>query len=286
MPPDPDKWTFGTHTLDCSRPVLMGVINTTPDSFSDGGEFFDPSVAVSHARQLVDDGADILDIGGESTRPGSESVPVDEELRRVIPAIEGIRGAGVDVPISIDTRKLKVARKAVDAGASIVNDITALRDDPDIADFIAQKRLGVVLMHMLGTPRMMQKDPTYSDVIAEIGEFFDERMNFALGRGIPGENIVLDPGIGFGKRLEHNLRIMNECGSWLKFGRPILIGPSRKRFIGELLDVDVTDRLYGTIGACVASLASGARIFRVHDVRAVRDALNVAFSIMKNDRLD
>ncbi len=274
-------WNFGPHSLDCSQPVLMGIINATPDSFSGDGIFLDSKTAISQAMKLVDEGADIIDIGGESTRPGSEPVTVDDEINRVIPIIEGIKNQGIETPISIDTRKLKVAEKAVDAGAVIINDVAALEDEPEIADFIAENNLGVVLMHMLGRPKIMQDEPHYNDVIGEIGEFFEERLSFALSKNIPKENIVLDPGIGFGKYLEHNMRIMNECGEWLKFGRPVMVGPSRKRFIGEILDVDVTERLYGTIGACVASFYSGASIFRVHDVGPVREALKVACCIKR-----
>jgi len=273
-------WSFGPHTLHCDRPVLMGIINTTPDSFSDGGRFFELDAALEQAKRLTEEGADILDIGGESTRPGSDPVTVEEELRRVIPVIEGIRAAGIEVPISIDTRKLMVAERAVECGATILNDVSALRDDPELADFAAERGLGVVLMHMLGMPKTMQVEPRYDDVIGEIGEFFEERLAFAKERGIPSQSIVIDPGIGFGKLLGHNLRILRECWEWLRFGRPIMVGPSRKRFIGEILDVEVTERLHGTTGACVAALFGGARIFRVHDVGPVRDALRVAYSII------
>ncbi len=262
----------------------MGVINVTPDSFSDGGRFFDPADAISQATSLVEQGADIIDIGGESTRPGSDEVSVEEELERVIPVIEGIRSSGIETPISIDTRKLQVAEKAVHAGATIINDVSALRDDDGLGDFVAENNLGLVLMHMLGRPKTMQEDPKYDDVIVEIGEFFEERLDYAQQRGVPMENIVIDPGIGFGKLLEHNLRILHSCGDWLGFGRPILIGPSRKRFIAGILDVDVSDRLYGTIGACVAALHSGARIFRVHDVKPVREALMVAYEVMMSEK--
>lgn len=280
VPANATIWRFGSYRLRCDHPSLLGVINVTPDSFSDGGRFLDPSQAVEQGLKLVADGADIIDIGGESTRPGSDPVSVEIELSRVIPVIEGLRESCCPTPISIDTRKLKVAEKAVESGAEIVNDVSALRDDPDLALFCAEKGLGVILMHMLGTPRTMQESPHYGDVIAEIGAFFEDRLGFATESGISHERIVFDPGIGFGKLLEHNLRILRECGSWLKLGRPILVGPSRKRFIGEILDVDVNNRLPGTIGACVAALASGARLFRVHDVAPVRQALLVAHSIL------
>ncbi len=280
MPDTVNIWNFVNHSIDCSRPIIMGIINTTPDSFSDGGQFLEPDVAIEQAVRMVDEGVDILDIGGESTRPGSDAVPVDEELNRVIPVIEGIRDAGIAIPISIDTRRLEVAEPAVESGAVIVNDVSGLRDSPYMADFIAEKNLGIVIMHMLGRPRSMQVSPGYEDVINEIGQFFGDQIDFAESRGIPHENIALDPGIGFGKHLEHNLTILRDCSEWLKYHRPLVIGPSRKRFIGEILDNDVTDRLNGTIGACVASMLYGGRIFRVHDVRPVREALEVAYRIM------
>lgn len=283
----PEKWTFRNHAIDTSVPVLMGIVNVTPDSFSDGGDFFDPEKAISHAIELVDEGADVLDIGGESTRPGSDPVSPDEEIRRVVPVIEGVIAKGITVPISIDTRRLKVAEKACEAGAVIVNDVAALSDEPELADFVAEKNLGVVLMHMQGRPKIMQQNPQYDDVIGEIGIFFKERVDFAVGKGIQPKNIVLDPGIGFGKLLEHNLEVMRRCSEWLTLGHPLLIGPSRKRFIGEILGTEVGDRLYGTIGASVSALYSGVRIFRVHDVKAVREALEVASAILgsiKNER--
>ncbi len=276
----PPTWSFADTTLDCSTPIIMGIINTTPDSFSDGGHFLDPKSAIDHGLNLIDQGADILDIGGESTRPGSEYVSVDTELDRVIPVIEGIQDKQSEIPISIDTRKLDVAIKAHQAGASIINDVSALRHDPELADFIAEKNLGVVLMHMLGDPENMQNEPEYNDVVSEIGEFFQDRIAYSQEKGIPSDNIVLDPGIGFGKLLSHNLTILNRCGNWHDFGRPILIGSSRKRFIGEILNAEVSDRLYGTIGSCVSALYSGARIFRVHDVGPVKQALEVATRIM------
>jgi dihydropteroate synthase len=264
----------------CDHPVIVGIINVTPDSFSDGGKFLELSDALGQAKRLVEEGAEILDIGGESSRPGSEPVGDEEEIRRVVPVIESIRAAGIDAAISIDTRKLSVAERAVDAGAEIVNDISALRDEPELADFAAERKLGVVLMHMLGTPGNMQENPKYGNVILEIGAFLDERISFAVSRGVERYRIVIDPGIGFGKTLEHNLTILRECGKWLDMARPILIGPSRKRFIGAILDAGVEDRTAGTVGACVMALWAGARIFRVHDVRPVRDALRVAYSIM------
>jgi len=280
MQSKPGIWNFSDRKLDCSKPVIMGIINVTPDSFSDGGKFADHKDAIEQAVKFASDGVDIIDIGGESTRPGSEPVSDEDELRRVLPVIEGIKEKGIEIPISIDTRKLIVAEKAVDAGAVIVNDVSALRDSPELGHFAAEKDLGLVLMHMLGRPREMQDDPKYDDVISEISGFFVDRLEFATGCGVKRENIVMDPGIGFGKLLEHNITILRECGSFLKLGHPVLIGPSRKRFIGEILDKTVDQRLHGTIGACVAAMVSGARIFRVHDVGPVKEALDVAWTVL------
>jgi dihydropteroate synthase len=273
-------WQFGSATIKCNRPVMMGIINVTPDSFSDGGKFIDRPAAIEQARRLVEQGADILDIGGESTRPGSDPVSADEEIRRIVPVIETLRETDTCTVISIDTRKLAVAEKAIEAGADIVNDVSAFRDEPELADFVAEKNVGVVLMHMLGTPKTMQVEPHYGDVIPDIGIFFEDRLAFAHLHGIKHVQIVLDPGIGFGKTLQHNLTILRECGAWLDLKRPILIGASRKRFIGEILNVEVDKRLHGTIGACVAAYVAGARIFRVHDVGPIREALMVAHEIL------
>ena len=279
--PDSPIWSFADRSIRCDRPVLMGIVNVTPDSFSDGGKFFDKSAAIEHGIRLSKEGADILDIGGESTRPGSDAVGADKEIARVVPVIEDIIRAGIETPISIDTRKLKVALEAVEAGAKIVNDVSAFRDQPELADFVAEKKLGVVLMHMLGMPKTMQREPHYGNVIDDIGRFFEERMSFAKAHGIEPERIALDPGIGFGKTVEHNLQILRDLGAWLNLGRPVLIGPSRKAFIGKILGVEPDARLAGTIGACVTSYLSGARIFRVHDVGPVREALRIAHSICK-----
>jgi dihydropteroate synthase len=272
-------WKFCSRTIDCSKPVIMGIVNVTPDSFSDGGRFFKTDDAIGLGLLLAKEGADILDIGGESTRPGSDPVTIDEERARVIPVIDGLKEAGIEIPISIDTRRLEVAEEAVKAGAEIVNDVSALRDSPDLAKFCAKKNLGLVLMHMLGMPKTMQEAPHYHDVIREVGSFLRQRLRFAMEAGIEEERIVLDPGIGFGKLLEHNLRILRDCHEFLSLGRPILIGPSRKRFIGELLDTKENERVAGTIGACAAAYMSGARIFRVHDVLPVRQALDVLHAV-------
>jgi dihydropteroate synthase len=252
---------------------IMGVVNVTPDSFSDGGSFEVPAAAVAHARRLAAEGACILDVGGESTRPGSDPVPVGEELRRVIPVIEGL--AGVDARISIDTMKLAVAEAAVEAGASYVNDVTAFRHEPELAAFVADRGLDCCLMHMLGEPRTMQRDPRYGDVVADVKAFLSERMEAAVRAGVPEERIQLDPGIGFGKTLAHHLELLRRLEELTELGRPLVIGTSRKTFLGRITGRDVTERVHGTTATCVLALERGATVFRVHDVAAVADALAV-----------
>jgi dihydropteroate synthase len=252
---------------------IMGVVNVTPDSFSDGGAFDDPAAAVAHARRLAADGAAILDVGGESTRPGAEPVPVEEELARVVPVVEGLRG--VPARISIDTMKLPVAQAAVEAGATYVNDVTAFRNDPDLAGFVADRGLDCCLMHMLGEPRTMQRDPRYADVVDDVKAFLNERMEFAVAAGVAEERIQLDPGIGFGKTVEHNLELLRRLDELTDLGRPLVIGTSRKSFLGTLTGRDVTGRVPGTIATCVLALERGASVFRVHDVAEVADALKV-----------
>ncbi|HET6547420.1 MAG TPA: dihydropteroate synthase [Solirubrobacter sp.] len=252
---------------------IMGVVNVTPDSFSDGGQFDDAQQAIGHGRRLVAEGAGIIDVGGESTRPGAEPVPVEEELERVIPVVEGL------VPnqrVSIDTMKLAVAQAAVDAGASFVNDVSAFRHEPDMAGFVADRGLDCCLMHMLGEPRTMQLDPRYDDVVSEVKAFLEERMTAAVEAGVPEQKIHLDPGIGFGKTLEHNLELLARLHELTDLGRPLVIGTSRKSFLGRLTGRDVAGRVPGTIATCVIALEQGARVFRVHDVAAVSDALKVA----------
>ncbi|MFQ5734155.1 MAG: dihydropteroate synthase [Planctomycetaceae bacterium] len=253
-------------------PLLMGIVNVTPDSFSDGGEFFDPDAAVAHALQLVDDGAVILDIGGESTRPGSRPVSPDEELRRVVPVIEQL-AKQTPTPISIDTTKAEVARRAIDAGAAIVNDISGLTFDPEMPAVCRKGEVGVVCMHIQGTPQTMQDDPTYEDVVAEIRAFFENRLAALQKNGIPPERVVLDPGIGFGKTAEHNVQILSNIRAFRALGRPVLIGHSRKRFLKTVLGRDVEERTAGSIGVSLALAAQSADVLRVHDVRSVRDAL-------------
>jgi dihydropteroate synthase len=252
----------------------MGVVNVTPDSFSDAGVNVRPEDAIASARGMLDEGAAIVDIGGESTRPGAEGVPVDEELRRVVPVLEGLDGA----PVSIDTSKAEVARRALELGAELVNDVTALRGDPDLAGVVADAGAYLCLMHMGGEPRTMQADPRYEDVVAEVTSFLEERLAFAVQAGIPEEHICLDPGIGFGKTVEHNLELVRRLDVLLALGRPVLIGFSRKRSLGRLLgDPEATTgSLAASLAAAVAAYERGATILRVHDVRETVEALTVA----------
>lgn len=270
--------------VEVPDPVLMGVINVTPDSFSDGGAWLDPDAAIAHGRDLVAQGATILDVGGESTRPGAQPVSVEEELRRVIPVLEGLARFD-DARLSIDTSKAVVARAAVDAGASIINDVTALRGDPamaemgggvngcDVCDF--------VLMHMLGEPRTMQADPRFDDVVSDVKAFLEERMAFAVSQGIEEERIWLDPGIGFGKTVDHNLELLSRLDEIAALGRPVVIGTSRKSFLGRITGREVGARIPGTIATNVLALARGATIFRVHDVAEAHDALAVAAATLR-----
>lgn len=260
---------------------LMGIVNVTPDSFSDGGLFLDPEAAIAHGRELLEQGADIVDVGGESTRPGAEPVPADVERERTEPVVAALAGDGATV--SIDTSKVEVARAALDAGAAIVNDVTALRGEPELADLCAERGCTVVLMHMLGTPRTMQDDPRYDDVIDDIRRFLAERIEYAVGRGIAEERIWIDPGIGFGKTLDHNLELLDRLDEFRVLGRPVLIGTSRKSFLGKLTGREPRDRLGGTIASNVLAYLRGAEIFRVHDVAPVRDALRVAAAIRGED---
>jgi dihydropteroate synthase len=255
--------------------VLMGIVNVTPDSFSDGGAFQDPVAAVLHARRLISEGARIVDVGGESTRPGADPVSVGEELDRVVGVIEGIAGLRLPVQISIDTMKLPVAEAAVAAGATYVNDVTAFRHDPGLAGLVADRGLDCCLMHMLGEPRTMQVEPRYADVVSDVKAFLEERMAAAVAAGVPEERIQLDPGIGFGKTLEHNLELLRRMDELVALGRPVVVGTSRKSFIGRITGRDVTERVHGTVATCVLALERGARVFRVHDVAAVADALAV-----------
>lgn len=257
------------------RTAVMGIVNVTPDSFSDGGKYFDAAVAVAHGERLAEEGADVLDIGGESTRPGAEPVTVEEEIRRVVPVIKSLR-ARVKIPISIDTAKSEVVRPALEAGADIVNDVSALRADPAMAALIAGAAVPVVLMHMQGSPQTMQHNPTYGDVVEEVGAFLQERVEYAVKRGIAAENILVDPGIGFGKNVDHNLALLRGLPSLAAIGQPLLVGASRKAFIGKLLDLGPDERLEGSLAAAVAAALAGANMIRVHDVKEAVRALRVA----------
>lgn len=251
---------------------LMGVVNVTPDSFSDGGRYLDAGAAVAHGEKLRRDGAEILDVGGESTRPGAVEVDEAEELRRVKPVVEALAG---EATVSIDTSKLTVAEAALDAGASIVNDVTALRRDPEMAALCADRGAGVVLMHMPGNPRTMQDDPHYDDVVDDVKAFLAARVEFAVGEGMAEERIWLDPGIGFGKTVEHNLELLRRLAELRDLGRPLVIGTSRKSFIGKIDGSAVDERLGGSIASSVLAVAEGADVLRVHDVREVAQALRV-----------
>lgn len=250
----------------------MGIVNVTPDSFSDGGLHFNTQAAVDHALKLVDDGADILDIGGESTRPYSDVVAADEELQRVMPVIERLV-AVTDVPISIDTSKAVVARAAVNTGAEIINDVTGLEGDPEMVQAALETRAGVCAMHMQGTPQTMQDDPRYDNVVADILDYLRQRRDALLAAGIAPERICLDPGIGFGKTHEHNITLMANCRTFHSLGCPLLVGHSRKGFLGKLIGSKEVDRTAATLGASLALAVQGVQIIRVHDVRPTREAL-------------
>lgn len=262
-------------------PVLMGIVNVTPDSFSDGGRYLSHSAAVAHGLDLEAEGAAILDVGGESTRPGAEPVPAAEELRRVVPVIAGLREAGVQAKISIDTSKAAVAAAALDAGATLVNDVTALRGDPEMAAVVADRGAECCLMHMLGEPRTMQEDPHYEEVVSDVKSFLEERMAFAVAHGVAEERILLDPGIGFGKTDVHNLELLARLDELTTLGRPVLIGTSRKSFLGHLTGRPVGERLAATIATNLIAYERGAHIFRVHDVAPVRDALRIAAATVR-----
>jgi dihydropteroate synthase len=273
-----------------ARYRLMGIVNVTPDSFSDGGLFLDPGRAVEHARALVEEGADLLDVGGESTRPGARAVSAAEELERVGPVLEclldpaGAHAASgstsIGAPVSIDTSKVAVAEVALGAGAEIVNDVTAFRAEPQLAALCAERGCGVVLMHMQGTPRTMQENPVYDDVVDDVKGFLAERIEFATGEGIAEDRIWVDPGIGFGKTVEHNLELLRRLGELGDLGRPILVGASRKSFIGRITGRELDERVGGTIAASVMALVAGAEVLRVHDVAPVREALEAAEAIL------
>lgn len=261
--------------IEFNRPRIMGVVNVTPDSFFDGDQFDDALMAIDHAKRLVEEGADILDIGGESTRPGSDPVPLDEELARVLPVIEGLAGK-VDARLSIDTRKGEVMRRALAAGVDIVNDISALTFDPDSLGIVAEAGVPVVLMHAQGDPKTMQDDPVYEDVVLDVFDYLEARVEACLRAGIPREKIIVDPGIGFGKTLDHNLALLSQLSLLHGLGLPLLVGASRKSFIGHLTGAKSADqRLPGSLAAAVQAVSQGAQIVRVHDVAETRQALQL-----------
>lgn len=267
------RWVLRTRTLSFGRrPLLMGIVNVTPDSFSDGGKFFSPEKAIEHALQLEADGADILDVGGESTRPYSEPVTAQEELQRIVPVLQGVISA-VGIPISIDTSKANVAAAALAAGAEIINDVTGLAGDPHMLPLAAETKAGVCAMHMQGTPQTMQHDPHYADVISEIHDYLAERREALIAGGIAPERICLDPGIGFGKTHQHNLKLLANCWRFHDLKCPILVGHSRKGFLAKVVGDSSRDRVAATVGASLALARQGVQILRVHDVRPVREAL-------------
>ena len=257
----------------------MGIVNVTPDSFSDGGLFLAPEDAIAHGRELAADGADLLDVGGESTRPGADPVPAEEECRRVLPVIEALAADGFEV--SIDTTKAAVAGQALEAGATVVNDVSAFRFEPELAGITASSGATCVLMHMLGEPRTMQDDPRYEDVVSDVKSFLEERLAFAVGQGVAEERVWLDPGIGFGKTAEHNLELLRRLEEIVAIGRPVVVGTSRKSFLGKITGRGEEGRLAGTLASNVMALERGAEVFRVHDVAEVGDALRVADAVLR-----
>ena len=255
--------------------AIMGILNVTPDSFSDGGTYEETGAAVAQAERMAAEGASIVDVGGESTRPGAGPVPAEAELRRVLPVVDGIGALGLDVQISVDTTKLEVAEAAVAAGATYVNDVTAFRHDPEMASLVAERGLDCCLMHMLGEPRTMQDEPRYDDVVDDVRAFLEERLAAAVAAGVPEERVQLDPGIGFGKTVEHNLELLRRLGELQAIGRPLVIGTSRKTFLGRITGREVAERVHATVATSVLAYERGARVFRVHDVAPTADALAV-----------
>jgi dihydropteroate synthase len=266
-------------------PVVVGILNVTPDSFSDGGDFFDPEAAAEHAATMLDEGADMLDVGGESTRPGSDPVSQEEEIRRVVPVLKRILSVRPEAVISVDTYRSGTAKAALEAGASLVNDVTALRGDLGMVSLIEEAACPVILMHMQGEPKTMQKEPNYQDVVREVRDFLAERAEYAVAAGVRLENIIVDPGIGFGKNLEHNLALLSNLDALVDLGFPVLIGTSRKSFVERITGVqEARDRVFGTVATTVLAFEQGATFFRVHDVRANRQALAVAEAVLHTSR--
>jgi len=258
----------------------MGILNVTPDSFSDGGLYFDLDRALERAYSMVEAGADIIDVGGESTRPGSDPVPLEEELRRVLPVVERLVRE-LKVPISVDTYKAEVARQALERGATLINDITGLRGDPRMPEVVARFGCPVVVMHIKGTPKNMQENPTYEDVVAEVKEYLLEGIRLAEEAGLSREKIIIDPGIGFGKTVEHNLEILRRLKEFKALGQPLLVGTSRKSFIGKILNLPVNERLLGTVATVALSIAGGADIVRVHDVGEMKQVVQMADAVVR-----
>lgn len=273
----PKIFQCGRYTFPLDRPYVMGIVNVTPDSFSDGGQFSNTELAVEHALKLMEEGADILDIGGESTRPNAEPVPLQEELNRVIPVIRALQGR-VNVPISIDTYKPDVMRAAIAAGADLVNDIKALQENGAL-EAVKNSTVGICLMHMQGTPQTMQVNPHYEDVVAEVNTFLNHRLQILLAAGIEKNRILLDPGFGFGKTREHNIRLVKELDQLLNLGQPLLVGLSRKSVLGKLTGGDESQRLHASVAAAVVSAMKGAHIVRVHDVRATVEAMKIVAAV-------
>jgi dihydropteroate synthase len=266
-------------------PVVVGILNVTPDSFSDGGDFLDPDAAAEHAATMLDEGAGMLDVGGESTRPGSDPVSQEEEIERVVPVLERILSLRPEAVISVDTYRSGTATAALEAGASLVNDVTALRGDPRMASVIQEAGCQVILMHMQGEPKTMQKDPHYEDVVREVRDFLAERAEHAVAAGVGSEKIIVDPGIGFGKNLEHNLDLLHNLDAIVDLGFPVLVGASRKSFMQRITDVqEAKDRVSATVATTVLAYERGATFFRVHDVRANRQALAVAEAVLHTSR--
>jgi dihydropteroate synthase len=269
-----------TCSLDLPLPCIMGVVNVTPDSFSDGGRFLAPEDALAQGLTLVREGAAIVDIGGESTRPGSDPVTVEEELHRVLPVVEALADR-VGVPISVDTTKAEVARRALGAGAALINDVSALRADSSMVEVVAELGAPVCLMHMQGAPKSMQEDPRYDDVVDEVLGFLEERISFALARGVAEDQLLVDPGIGFGKTVDHNLTLLRHLDRLVALGRPVVLGTSRKRFLGAILGSEPGERVIGTVATTVVGLLAGVHVFRVHDVKPNFEALRVALAVLE-----
>jgi dihydropteroate synthase len=268
----------GTLTLG-DRTRIMGILNVTPDSFSDGGRFHNFDAAIAHAEKMAEEGADIIDVGGESTRPGADTVPVEEEAKRVLPVVEHL-SKNLSIPVSIDTCKAEIARRALDAGAEIVNDVSALRFDEKMIEVVRDAGCPLILMHMLDTPKIMQRDPRYDALMPEIISFLQERIDYVLQERIEPEQVIVDPGVGFGKTVEHNLEVLRELGQLRSLGRPILVGPSRKATIGKVLEAEVSDRIEGTASAVAIAIANGVHVVRVHDVKEMARVVKMSDAIM------